>query len=606
MSIIRHHIFALAAAAVLTIGTAAPAWAQNISEIANSDPLVITGAVGTQNTYRYSSTGHTMGSPLSNSVYANLNISLYGFSMPFSLYYSNDNLGFSYPQLSLNLTPQYKNWTGHIGQSSMTMSNYVMNTSFNGIGLEYNDHRRWRGGIFYGVLRKAINDDPTDPFARKPQYKRVGWGLKMGYGTNRNYIDLFLLRAYDRPNTLDEQWRRYISPQENIVVGLKGVTSPVKWMSFSANAAASVYTADTDASKIQHAAAEAAAEAGINESEVATEVTGSDPGWYKVFTPRYTTLARFAGDANLNLHLRGVNASISYRMIQPDFNSLGLRYMANNYHSLGVSLNTVLFRRLSLSGFFNGQEDNLTNRQMYTTRGFVYNAMASTRIGSHFNISAAYNGYTQNQGNGTAIVNDTTKLDRRMGSYSLTPSLNFEDKIFGHTIAVTANYTQNLDRNMMVRHRNDINTLAIGASYNIDVKPWETAITATYSHQQTKGYRSKYVSDVGAIDVGRSFLSERNLHVSAGVNLCYNHIWLQSKSMSIGGQCSASYTLKKNHVFSASASFSKFGDVNMTTTRSNLDDTNITASLNYVYTFNLWTIKSKKHKKEDQEKQNKI
>ena len=35
--------------------------AQNIAEIAKSDPLVISGAVGTQNTYRYSSVGNGYG-----------------------------------------------------------------------------------------------------------------------------------------------------------------------------------------------------------------------------------------------------------------------------------------------------------------------------------------------------------------------------------------------------------------------------------------------------------------------------------------------------------------------------------------------------------------
>lgn len=581
------------------MGTAAPACAQNISEIANSDPLVISGAVGTQNTFRYSSSGNTYGSPLSNSVYANLNISLYGFSMPFSLYYSNDNLGFSYPQLSLNLSPSYKNWTGHIGQSSMTMSNYVMNMSFNGIGLEYNDRRRWRGGIFYGVLRKAVNDDPTDPLARTPQYKRVGWGFKFGYGNPRNYLDLFLLRAYDRPNTIDEQWRKYINPEENIAVGVKGVTSPCRWFSMSANAAASVFTADTEADKINQKRGTSEATGDTYDSETATEVTGTDPVWYKAFSPRYTSQARFAGDANVNFMLKGFNASLSYRMIQPDYKSLGLRYMANNYHSLGVSMNTILFRHLSLSAFFNGQEDNLTKRQLYTTRGFVYNAQATTRIGKAFSVTAAYNGYTQNQGDGTAIATDSAAIHRVMSSYSLTPSLSFEDPIFDHSISVTGNYTQNFDKNPNTLKRNDITTLAIGASYNLGIKAWETNVTATYSHQQTEGYRSKYVSDVGCIDVGRSFLAEDNLHVSAGVNVCYNHIWWQSKSLSIGGQCSASYTLKKNHVFSASASVYRYGDVNVTNTHSNLGDTEITASLNYVYTFNLWTIKSKKHKKEE-------
>ena len=166
--------------------------AQNIDQIRDADPLVITGAVGTQNTYHYSS-GTRYASPLNNTIYANLNISIYGFTMPFSLYYTNNNLDFNYPQISFNLTPSYKSWTGHIGESSIAMSNYVMNMSFYGIGLEYNDGKRWRGGIFYGRLRKAINDDPTDPFARSPQYSRMGWGFKAGYGSGKNYLDLYML-----------------------------------------------------------------------------------------------------------------------------------------------------------------------------------------------------------------------------------------------------------------------------------------------------------------------------------------------------------------------------------------------------------------------------
>ena len=62
----------------------------SIATIAKSDPLIITGAVGTQNTYRYSSVGNGYGSPLSNSVYANLNVSVYGISMPFGLYFNNN------------------------------------------------------------------------------------------------------------------------------------------------------------------------------------------------------------------------------------------------------------------------------------------------------------------------------------------------------------------------------------------------------------------------------------------------------------------------------------------------------------------------------------
>ncbi len=551
--------------------------AQNIDQIRDADPLVITGAVGTQNTYHYSS-GTRYASPLNNTIYANLNISIYGFTMPFSLYYTNNNLDFNYPQISFNLTPSYKSWTGHIGESSIAMSNYVMNMSFYGIGLEYNDGKRWRGGIFYGRLRKAINDDPTDPFARSPQYSRMGWGFKAGYGSGKNYLDLYMLYAYDKENSLDERWRNRVSPQDNVVVGLKGCVTPFSWMSFTANAATSVFSTDTRAEKVA----------------IQTDFD-------KVFDVRYSTLMRFAGDANMNLMFKGFNTSLSYRFIQPDYTTLGTYYMSNNYHSLGVTTSGTLFRKLSLSATFNGQADNLTNEQMYTTRGFIYSANASMRLGNHLSLSAGYNGYLQSQGDGVCQINDTIEVRRVMNSLNFTPSYTYDTEQLGHNVSLSASYTENKDLNRFATGESDVKTMALGASYGMDIHAWEVNVGASLSHQQSNGYHTRYTSDVGSITLSRSFLEEKNLSVSLTGLMAYNEVRRQSKNLSMGGSFSVGYTLARVHVFSASGSFNKYGDVNITKTRSNLDMTDISLSLNYAYTFSLLTIKSKKHRQQEAE-----
>ena len=163
-----------------------------------------------------------------------------------------------------------------------------------------------------------------------------------------------------------------------------------------------------------------------------------------------------------------------------------------------------------------------------------------------------------------------------------------------------ANFTSNKDLNKFATGESDVETRALGLSYNIDVKPIETDFTLTYSHQESKGFKTKYFSDVASLGTSRSFLKEKNLNLSASVSLCYNEVERQSKSLSIGGDMSASYNLKKVHVFSASASFNKYGDVNITQTRSKLDCTDITVSLNYTYTFTLLAIKSKKSKESEE------
>lgn len=552
--------------------------AQNIEQIKNADPLVITGAVGTKNTYRYTS-GKDYASPLNSTIYANLNINVYGFAMPFSLYYVNNNFQFNYPLISFSLHPTYKYWTGYFGENSMAMSSYVMNMSFTGIGFEYNDKKRWRGGAFYGRLRKAINDDPTDPLARSPQYRRVGWGVKAGYGTGKNYIDMYLLYAFDCLNSLDERWFTKVSPHDNVVLGFKGCVTPFKWMNFTANAATSVFSTDTR-----------------------TEKVPTETAFDKVFDVRYSTLMRFAGDANMNLTLKGFNTSLTYKFIQPDYTSLGNQYMSNNYQSLGISTSGSLFKKLSLSATFNGQADNLTKEQLYTTQGFIYNANASMRVGKHVNLAAGYNGYLQSQRDGKMKVNDTTEVRRVMNSFSFTPSYSYDTKLIGHSASLSVNITGNRDLNRFATGESDVRTTALGASYGANVHPWEVNFAFSFSHQQSRGYQKRYSSDVASLTATRSFLQEKNLKVSFTGSMAYNEVRKQSKNLSVGCNFSVGYTLAKVHVFGASGSFNKFGDVNLTKTRSNLNMKDISLSLNYAYTFTLLTIKSKKHKQEEAER----
>lgn len=549
-------------------------FAQNISQIAESDPLIITGSIGTNNTYYHSSVGNGYMSPLSNSVFANLNINVYGFSIPFSLYFSNDNLNFNYPQFSFNLTPSYKNFTAHIGQSTIPFSNYILNMSFNGVGLEYKG-RKFRASAFYGVLRRAINDNPEDLNPRKPQYKRYGWGFSTGYGNGANSIDIYFLRAYDSEGSLNEVWREQVQSQENLLVGIKGCVSFKNRVSLSANLATSAFTADKNSPKV-----------------TAGEATRFD----KVFEAKYTSQVRFAGDASLSFNLPWLNASVSYKMIQPDYVSLGTYYTSNNYHSLGVNLSTTLFKQIMLSGSFSGQSDNLSKQKQYTTKGYVYNAMAAWNKGN-VSLSAMYNGYLQAQSDGTLQVNDTTEVHRILHSMSLMTNYSLSRTNLDHTFSLSGNYTINKDLNKFSVGQSDVNTMALGASYMMNVKPWETSFTLALSHQETRGFNSVYRSDVASLSTGRSFLKEKNLNVSATVSLNYNEVQHQSKSLSMGIDLSAGYTLKKYHTFSLTGSVSKYGDVNVTKTTSGLDATDVRISLNYLYTFTLLHISKKKKTK---------
>ena len=542
-----------------------------ISTIAKSDPLIITGAVGTQNTYYHSSIGSGYRSPWGNSFYANLNVSVYGISMPFAFYYSNNNSSWNFPHFSFHIDPTYKNWRGHFGRSNMGMHPYIMNTSFNGIGLEYNSSRL-RAGAFYGELRNAINDDPENPMARRPQYQRMGMGMKVGYGSGRNYIDLFILRAYDKISSVNARWHDQINPEDNVAVALKGGLGLTRWLSLRGNLAWSAFTSDKRAQRVH-----------------TTELDR----WDKVFEARYTSLMRIAGDINATLSLKGFNANIFYRMVQPDYTTLGLYYTSNNYQSLGISASTTLFKKISLSASFSGQEDNITRRQLYTTRGFVYNASASTSLGENLSLTAGYSGYRQVQADGKAHVNDTTRVARIMNSVYLSPSYAIDGDVLGHSFSLSTSYTENCDLNRFATGISDVKAWAAGLSYSLDVKPWETSFITSLSHQTSKGYNTRYSSDVLSLSTARSFLKEKNLHTSATLSLCYNDVRNQQRNLSIGADFYAGYTLAKVHQFSLTAGFNKYSDTNLSADLSSMGTTEINISLGYNYTFSLLELKRK-------------
>jgi len=546
----------------------------SIATIAKSDPLIITGAIGTQNTYYTSSMGGGYRSPWSNSFYANLDISLYGISMPFAFYYSNDNSSFSFPHFSFHIDPTYKNWRGHFGRSSMNLSSYIMNMSFNGIGLEYNGKLRF--GAFYGELRNAINDDPTDPNARKPQYRRLGWGFKLGYGAGLNYLDVCLLRAYDRLNSVDAYWQDRINPQENIAVAVRGGLGLTKWLTLNGNLAFTAFSSDTRAERVH---------------------SDNLDRWDKIFEARYTSLMRIAADVSANLNLKNINASVYYKMVQPDYTTLGLYYTSNNFQSLGINASTMLFGKVSLSANFSGQEDNITRNQLFTTRGFVYSANASSNLGN-LALTAGYSGYRQVQSDGKAHVNDTTRVNRLMHSFYFAPSYTIEGENANNIFSLSASYTQNKDLNIFATGESDVKCLALGLSHALDVKSIDMTFNTSLSHQQSDGYQTRYTSEVLSFGTGRSFLKDKQLNTSINVNLCYNKIQDMQKMLSLGVDFSANYTLAKVHNFTLGCGFNKYSDTNISADRSSMGTSEFTASLGYTYTFTLLEIKRKAEKRE--------
>ena len=151
----------------------------------------------------------------------------------------------------------------------------------------------------------------------------------------------------------------------------------------------------------------------------------------------------------------------------------------------------------------------------------------------------------------------------------------------------------NKDLNRFATGMSDVSTNSAGATYSLTVEPWRTDFGASFHHQQSRGYNTRYTSDILTFSAGRSFFEEGNLHVQANLNIIYNKMRHVRENMSLGGDFSAGYTLKQYHTFSLNASVARSNDVNFTGNDEMYNITETQIGLSYTYTFSLLQIKRK-------------
>jgi hypothetical protein len=92
-----------------------------------------------------------------------LNVTLFGYSAPFSFSYSNANSSYSQPFNQFSFAPQYKWVKTYIGYNAMTFSRYTLaGHVFFGGGVELTPGK-WRVAAMYGRLKQAVPQDGLWP-----------------------------------------------------------------------------------------------------------------------------------------------------------------------------------------------------------------------------------------------------------------------------------------------------------------------------------------------------------------------------------------------------------------------------------------------------------
>lgn len=508
------------------------------------DPLTLSGEVGTQVVSSWNSVDKFYNTPFSATAYANMTMNVYGISIPMSLNFINTNakqFAFSKPNFTMSFRPMWKKFTLYLGTNSLNFSNYTYNgISFNGVGLEYRG-RMFRFGGFYGIFNRATTFnaklDDRDAvqylsdellglnnvaYTTIPQFQRKAYAGHIAVGTVKNYVDISLLHAADDLNSLPAEWYMYdsydttlysrdsVRGKENLAMGLKGHFTIGKHVMFETNLGASLFTPDISRDELSLEGEAEAANKIIN----GVRKTG-------LFNLRYGSEIRFAGDALLNLKFNPVNATFTYRFVQPNYVSLGTSGFNPNTKTFGSNIFTSLFHNtasLSLNGYL--QRDNLDQKQKYTNQVLSYSAKWNNTFGGYLDLGITYSGVLQKQFDGLLVVDEDTRINHITHSLDVTPSytLSLKDD---HTFSLNYSLLQNKNLNQLMESMRyfDATTHSFGVGYEVYLSGPRLSIDANYDYSLSSSVGSANKSHDFACGTKYNFIEKDQLTLSGNARL---------------------------------------------------------------------------------------
>ena len=553
------------------------------------DPLTISGGTGL-NLRSYNAYGGPLRQdPFFYALNANVNFRIYRLNVPFSLVVTARNSESSLPNwkeltnalkndirnniqaqrdrfIRFGMSPHYKWIKLHLGNRAMNFSKFTLaNLNFYGAGTELTPGN-WRFSAMYGRLAKAEPIDLSLVTPNLPIYQRIGWGAKLGYGTEQQSIDLMIFKAHDDPNSifipLDNPSQP--SPKDNLTLGLN-----VQKLFFDRFR----FRAETALSALSPNALEP-------ESE-----EGKFPSF--LFTERQTTEHNSALDASLDYEGEKFVAGVQFKRIDPNFNSLGAYFFNNDMVEYLGNLDFGLFESQLNVGLSAGvQSNNIGLLKPTTTSRFVYSADLSYSKDA-FSGNVNYSNNTTDVG--YVLSQELDSLNAVIITQNAGVNLNYTlsgENENQHVFTLGGNVQQVGDdiENPLESATSQMMVAHFVYSLMLSESKWRLSTRLNYNQNELAQMQTKrYGAGIG---ISKSFFEDK-LNLGLDVNYYANANEIGGNSTNVTGQLRLGYSITKG--------FSANTNLGVLNTKSDNADpfTEVTGNLGLQYSFSVQPFKKK-------------
>lgn len=354
-------------------------YAQDVSQYGWKKGVKIGGGLNF-NTVNYTSSNHAAGrrEPFNWFASGNLNINLFGYSLPFSFSLSNAAKSYTQPFNRIQFRPYYKWIKAYWGNTSMNFSPLTLSGHlFNGYGVELN-RGKWNVAAMYGKLKEAVPYDPILKNTSTASFKRRGMGVKAGYRfSNGDEVNIVWFTAKDDTTSLvSVPQEAQLTPKHNHAASLGIKKKLYKRFNIQVEYALSGMVTDITAEK--------------------ETTTTRNRSFLKFLLPKKDNVHFYdAIKASFGYNARSYGLQLQYERITPEYQTLGGYFFNNDLVNYSIAPTANLFKgKLNVGGNIGVQFNNLDKTKNSTTKRIVTNANVGYAPGQKWNFSAGYNNFS--------------------------------------------------------------------------------------------------------------------------------------------------------------------------------------------------------------------
>ena len=522
----------------LWLGSALAVNAQDLGAIGTAEPIRVSGSFSSSTIFYGSLGAESRRDPFSYFLSGSLNVSLYGWSIPLSVNYSNQQTTFHQPFNQYGLSPTYKWATAHLGWRSMNFSSYTLaGHTFLGAGVELNPGK-WRVSTMYGRLNQAVEYDTTEQVSSIPTYERYGYGVKLGYGSATDYLDVTVFRAEDDPTSIAPPPEEFnVLPGENLVFGISVAKRLLKRVSFTGEWASSAYTRDVRAARA---------------SLVAASIYQNLGG---LFTPRTSSAYHQAYKGALHYAGSQYGLQLAYERIDPEYQTMGAYFFNNDMENITVGGNTQLLdSKLTLALQTGVQRNNLDGNEVNEQQRIINSFNLGYSPTQAWNFSGSYSNFTTNSRRAprlNEITNDTDTLT--LDFVQITDNANFSTSYSGkqgeNTYAISLNTSYQVANERQGQAVTDRQSRFYNGNiaYSYRIAASDVAFTASLNANRNVDPDLSSTALGPAVSLNKSFY-EKKLRTTWSSS--YNRYLSAGKASGnvVNTRFNTNYNLKKNNI----------------------------------------------------------